>query len=140
MKEETLRVVERHQLKVHVVSNTWLRKPDGPLINKVVVAEGPDAADDWIADHIESGDICITGDIPLAGRCLEKGAAVLGHGGKPFTEDSIGMALAIRDLKSHLRDTGAIKDHGPSFSKADRSKFLSVLEDMVQKTKRTHRD
>ena len=135
VKEEVLRVAERHQLKVHVVGNTWMRNPDGPLVNKVVVADGPDVADDWIADHIGSGDICITGDIPLAGRCLEKGAAVLGHAGKPFTEDSIGMALAMRDLKSHLRETGEIKDHHSGFTKADRSKFLSALEDMVRKQK-----
>ncbi len=135
VKEEVLRVAERHQIKVHVVGNTWLRKPDGPLVNKVVVAEDPGAADDWIADHIDPRDICITGDIPLAGRCLEKGAAVLDHSGKSFTVDSIGMALAMRDLKSHLRDTGEIKDHGPTFTKADRSKFLSALEDMVRKVR-----
>ncbi len=97
------------------------------------MAEGPDIADDWIADHIAASDICITGDIPLASRCIEKGAAVLGHSGKPFTEDSIGMALAMRDLKTHLRDSGEIKDHHPGFTKTDRSKFLSALDDMVRK-------
>lgn len=136
VKDEVLRVAERHTLKIHVVGNTWMRRPDGPLVNKVVVPDGPDVADDWIADHIQAGDICITGDIPLASRCLEKGAAALGHTGKPFTEDSIGMALAMRDLKSHLRDTGEIKDHGPSFSKADRSRFLSALEEMVRKVQK----
>ena len=81
VKDEVLRVAERHDLKIHVVCNTWMRRPDGPLVNKVVVADGPDVADDWIADHIGAHDICITGDIPLASRCLEKGAAVLGHTG-----------------------------------------------------------
>ena len=135
VKDEVLRVAERHNMQIHVVGNTWLRKLDGPLVNKVVVPEGPDVADDWIAEHISDGDICITGDIPLAGRCIEKGAAALGHTGKPFTEDSIGMALAMRDLKTHLRDTGEIKDHHPGFAKADRSRFLSALEDAVQKMK-----
>ena len=133
VKDEVLRVAERHNLKIHVVGNSWMRRPDGPLVNKVVVAEGPDVADDWIAERISAPDICVTGDIPLAGRCIEKGAAALNHTGKPFTEDSIGMALAMRDLKSHLRDTGEIKDHHPGFTKADRSKFLSALEDAVQK-------
>ena len=72
VKDETLRVAERHNLRLHVGGNTWLRKPDGPLVNKVVVPEGPDVADDWIAEHVGLGDICITGDIPLAGRCIEK--------------------------------------------------------------------
>jgi uncharacterized protein YaiI (UPF0178 family) len=132
VKDEAIRVAERHGLAVHVVGNTWLRKAAGPLVNKVVVPEEPDAADDWIADHISESDICITGDIPLAGRCVEKGAAVLGHSGRPFTQDSIGMALAMRDLKTHLRETREIKDHHPAFSTTDRSRFLSALEDMVR--------
>ncbi len=135
VKDETLRVAERHNLRLHVVGNSWLRKPEGPLVNKVVVPEGPGVANDWIAEHAGPGDICITGDIPLAGRCIEKGAAALGHSGNPFTEDSIGMALAMRDLKTHLRHSGEIKDHHPEFTKADRSRYLSALEDMVQKVK-----
>jgi len=135
VKEEVLRVAEQHQLKVHIVSNTWFRRGDGPLVNKVVVPEEPDAADDWIAERIQRDDICVTGDIPLAGRCLGQGAAALGHTGKPFTEDSIGMALAMRDLKSHLHNTGDIKDYTPSFTKADRLRFISALEDAVRKQK-----
>ena len=133
VRHEVVRVAERHKLRVHLVSNTWMRYPDGPLVNKVVVGEGSDVADDWITEHISSQDICVTADIPLAGRCIEKGAAALGHTGEAFTEDSIGMALAIRDLKTHLRSSGEIKDHAPTFGKADRCRFLSELEELVRK-------
>ena len=136
VKDEVLRVATRHGLTVHVVGNTWLRMTESPLIRRVVVAEGPDAADDWIAEHIGTGDIAITGDIPLAARCLEAGAAALDHKGKPFTRDNIGMALSMRELKSQLRETGEIRDTGPGFSKADRSNFLQALELAVQKAKR----
>jgi len=132
VKDEVLRVATRHKLTVHMVSNSWMRLADSPLIHRVVVAEGPDVADDWIAEHIGVGDIAITADIPLASRCIKNGAAAIGPTGKPFTEDSIGMALAMRDLMSHLRDTGEIKGGGPSFSKQDRSRFLSALESAVQ--------
>lgn len=132
VKDEVLRVATRHNLKVHMVSNSWMRLADSPLIHRVVVAEGPDVADDWIAEHIGVGDIAITSDIPLASRCIKNGAAAIGPTGKPFTEDSIGMALAMRDLMSHLRDTGEIKGGGPGFTKQDRSRFLSALESAVQ--------
>lgn len=135
VKDEVMRVAERHNLTVHVVGNTWMRRPEGPLVNKVVVSEGPDVADDWIADRIGAGDVCITGDIPLAARCIENGASVLGHTGKPFTQDSIGMALALRDLKTQLREAGEIKDYHAGFAKADRSRFLSALEEMVRAVK-----
>jgi uncharacterized protein YaiI (UPF0178 family) len=135
VKDEILRVAERHALQVHLVSNAWLRIDGGPKLNKVLVPDGPDVADDWIADHIGAYDICITGDIPLAARCIEKGASVLGHTGKPFTPDSIGMALAMRDLKSQLREAGELKDHHAGFKKADRSRFLSALEEMVRAVK-----
>ena len=132
VKDEVLRVAARHGLKVHMVSNAWMRLADSPLINRVVVAEGLDAADDWIAEHIAAGDIVITADIPLAARCIERGARVLGPTGKPFTEDGIGMAVAMRDLMAHLRDTGEITGGGPSFTKQDRSRFLSALEETVR--------
>ena len=131
VKDEVLRVAERHNMQIHVVGNTWLRKPDGPLVNKVVVPEGPDVADDWIAEHISDGDICITGDIPLAGRCIEKGAAALGHTGKPFTEDSIGTQLAMRDLMAHLRDTGEVRGGGRGRNRRDRERFIEALERTV---------
>ncbi len=136
VKDEVLRVAARHGLTVHIVGNTWLRMTESPLINRVVVPEGPDAADDWIADNIGAGDIAITGDIPLAARCLEAGATVMNHGGKPFTADNIGMALSMRELKSQLRETGEIRDTGPAFSRNDRSKFLQALETAVQAAKR----
>ncbi len=136
VKQEVLKVAGRHGLRVHLVGNTWLRAGDGPLVNRVVVAEGADAADDWIAERIGPGDIAITADIPLAARCLEKGAKALGPTGKPFTPDSIGMALAMRDLKAHLRETGEIKGYVPNFTKQDRSRFLSALEETIQALKR----
>ncbi len=132
VKDEVLRVAVRHGLTVHMVSNAWMRLADSPLINRVVVAEGPDAADDWIAEHISVGDIAITADIPLAARCIERGARVLGPTGKSFTEEGIGMAVAMRDLMAHLRDTGEITGGGPSFTRQDRSRFLSALEEAVR--------
>ncbi|SCA57692.1 conserved hypothetical protein [Candidatus Terasakiella magnetica] len=136
VKDETLKVVGRHNIRVHFVSNQWLRLPQSSLINIVVAPEGPDEADNWIAEHIGDQDICITGDIPLADRCIKKGAHVLNHNGKEFTPDSIGMALASRDLMTHLRDLGEIEGGGgKSFNKNDRSRFLSALETYVQKLK-----
>ena len=132
VKDEVLRVAGRHGLIVHVVSNSWMRLAESPLIRQMVVPEGPDAADDWIADHIVPGDIAITADIPLADRCLKAGAQALGPAGKPFTEDSIGMALAMRDLMGHLRESGEISGNNPAFTKEDRSRFLRVLEEIVQ--------
>jgi uncharacterized protein YaiI (UPF0178 family) len=136
VKDEVLRVAGRHGLRVHMVSGQGMRLPQNPLVNPVVVAEGPDAADDWIAERIGAGDIAVTADIPLAARCLEAGAAALGPGGKPFTADNIGMALSMRELKSQLRETGEIRGGGPSFTKQDRSRFLQALEAAVQKVKR----
>lgn len=133
VKEEVLKVAYRHDLVVHLVSNSWLRLPVGDTIKKVVVGDGFDAADDWIAERATPGDICITGDIQLAARCLEQGAQVLGHNGKPFTSDNIGMALAMRELKSQLRDMGEDRGFNASFSAKDRSRFLSALELAVQK-------
>jgi uncharacterized protein YaiI (UPF0178 family) len=132
VKAEVLRVAERHGLNIHLVSNSGMRVAESPLIHRVIVSEGSDAADDWIAERIGDGDIAITADIPRAARCLKRGASVLGPTGKPFTEDSIGMALAMRDLNAHLRDTGEIKGHNPSFSKQDRSRFLQALEQTIQ--------
>ena len=136
VKDETLKVAARHGLAVYMVSNAWLRMAEGPLVHRVVVAEGADAADDWIAERIGPDDIAITADIPLAARCLDKGATVLGPNGKPFTEAGIGMAVAMRDLMSHLRDTGDVKGGGPAFGKQDRSRFLQALEQAVQDIRR----
>ena len=137
VKEEVLRVAARHGLTVHMVGNSWLRHGgDNPLINRVVVPEGPDAADDWIAAHIGTGDIAVTDDIPLAARCLEKGAYALGATGSAFTRDNIGNALAMRDLKSHLRETGEGGNYNPSFTRQDRSRFLQALENTIQALRR----
>ena len=101
-------------------------------MQRVIVNDTPDAADDWIADHISPNDIAVTADIPLASRCLKAGAAVIGPTGKPFTEEGIGMALAMRELSAHLRETGESKGYNASFTRQDRSQFLQSLEQAVQ--------
>ncbi len=131
-----MKVALRHQVPVHFVANSWMRLPLGPLVNRVVVTEGPDIADDWIAERVGAGDIAITADIPLAARCLRAGAKVVGPTGKPFDQGSIGMALAMRDLQSHLRETGESRGFNPSFTPKDRSRFLEALEHAVQAVKR----
>ena len=136
VKPEVLRVADRHGLPVHMVSNQWLRLDDHPRVHRVVVGDALDAADDWIAERIDNGDIAITADIPLAARCLDAGASVIGPTGKPFTEQSIGMALAMRDLMAHLRDTGEVTGGGSAFSKQDRSRFLTALEETIQSIRR----
>ena len=136
VKDEVLRVAARHDLITHLVSNRWLRGADNPLVRRVVVTEGFDAADNWIAEHATAGDIVITADIPLASRCLKNGAAVLGPSGRPFSEANIGMALAMRELKSQLREMGEINDQHGSFSKQNRSTFLQALEREIQALKR----
>jgi len=136
VKDEAVRVAERHGLDIHFVSNAYMRLPEGPLIHRVVVTDGPDAADDWIVERIGEGDIAVTADIPLAARCLKAGARVIGSTGRPFTEAGIGMALAMRDLSAHLRETGASKGYNASFTRQDRSQFLQALEQAVQAAKR----
>lgn len=133
VKDEIYRVAGRHKLTTYVVSNSWLRIPQSPLIEQVVVDDGFDAADDWIVENVGEKDVVITSDIPLADRCLKKSAVVLGPAGKPFTQQSIGMSMAMRDLNTHLRDIGEISGHNASFSKKDRSNFLNVLENTLQK-------
>jgi len=122
-------------MQVFMVGNTWLRSANSVVVRRVVVAAEPDAADEWIIRHITEGDICITGDIPLASCCVEKGARVINHVGKRFTEDNIGMAIAMRELKTHLRDTEVISEYNPPFNKQDRSRFLSALQDLMRTTK-----
>jgi len=132
VKAEILKVSYRHKLAVYIVSNQWMRLEVGPLVEKIVVADGPDAADDWIADHITARDIAITADILLAKRCLDAGATVIGPTGKVFSPDNIGMAVAMRDLKAHLRETGESRGFNPSFTQRDKSRFLQALEKAVQ--------
>ncbi len=136
VKDETVRVAERHGFAVKMVSNAWMRLPESALVERVLVPEGPDKADDWIADRAGRGDIVVTADIPLAARCLKAGALVMGPRGVPFREDGIGMALAMRDLKAELRESGTIRDGGPAFAKADRSRFLNAMETMARAAKR----
>jgi uncharacterized protein YaiI (UPF0178 family) len=132
VKDEVLRVAERHNLQVYVVSNSGMRPSRNPMVRQIVVPQTPDAADDWIAEHITANDICVTADIPLAARCLEIGAVSLHSNGKPFTQESIGMALAMRDLMQQLREAGDVKGTNPPFTKDDRSRFLQALEGAVQ--------
>lgn len=130
VREEVFRVAGRLSLVVHVVSNgsRGIRLPDAPWIRRVIVTEGPDAADDWIAEHIGASDLCITADIPLAARCLEKGGRALAPNGRLWTTDNIGSALAGREIARHLREIGA-STRGPApMASADRSRFLSALE------------
>ena len=136
VKEEAVRVADRHGLAIHFVSNAFMRLPDGMNVNRVVVPDGPDVADNWIAERITRQDICITADIPLASRCLKAGAKVIGSTGKPFTDANIGNALAMRELQQHLRETGESKGYNASFTREDRSRFLQALEQAVQDIKR----
>ena len=137
VKAEVEKVAARHGLAVTIVSNGGLRPSANPLLRHVVVAEGADAADDWIAEHIGAGDICITADIPLAARCLERNARVLGPNGKTFTADNIGMALASRELSRHLRElTPGGQTRHAGFDGRDRSRFLGELENCIQALKR----
>lgn len=137
VKDEVIRVAERHGLIVHVVSNSGMRPTGNPLLRPVVVPPAPDAADDWIADRIAPSDVCVTADIPLASRCLARGAKALHPNGKPFTEESIGMALAMRDLMRQLREAGDVKGTNPAFTREDRSRFLRALEELIQAIRRS---
>ena len=132
VKDETIRVATRHGLKTYLVSDGGIRPNRTALVELVIVAQGADAADDWIATHIQIADICVTGDIPLAARCLERGALAIKPNGESFTEDGIGMALANRELMQGLRESGEITGGPKPFSKSDRSEFLNRLETAVQ--------
>jgi hypothetical protein len=132
VKDEIVRVAERHRLKVYMVSNSWMRLPASEVVERVVVAEGPDAADDWIATRMGPRDIAVTADILLASRCVAAGGRAIGPSGKPFNEQSIGMAVAMRNLMSHLRETGQVRGFNAAFTRNDRSRFLQALEREVQ--------
>ncbi|MGE0749557.1 MAG: YaiI/YqxD family protein [Variibacter sp.] len=136
VKDEAYRVAARYGLKVYVVSNAGVAVPRDPLIERVVVPAGPDAADDWIAARAGAPDIVVTADIPLAARCVKAGAAVIAPNGKAFDENSIGMALATRNLMDSLRSTGAITGGPKPFSARDRSEFLSALDRAAVRTRR----
>jgi len=139
VKEETYKVAWRHNVPVVIVSNSPIRVPAHPLISRVVVSDGFDAADDWIVEHVEAHSVVITADILLADRCLKSGCgAVIAPTGKPFTKASIGNAVAVRAIMADLR-AGAIGDSigGPvPFAKADRSRFLSALDETLVRLQR----
>ncbi|MBE1292386.1 MAG: YaiI/YqxD family protein [Shimia sp.] len=129
VKAEVERVGTRHKVKIYVVSNGGLRPSQNPLVENVIVPEGPDVADMWIADRAKTGDVVITGDIPLAAKCVEAGARVLKHNGEALTAANIGNVLATRDLMADLRAADPFRQGGgKGFTKADRSRFLDALE------------
>ena len=138
VKDETYKVAVRYGVPVKVVTNSWMRTPMGQNVELVLVEKSCvlDVADDWIAERAGPGDIVITADIPLAARCVEAGARVLGHRGKVFTPESIGDALATRDLMADLREGGEMTGGPPPFSKRDRSKFLQALDETVNSVRR----
>lgn len=132
VKDEVYRVAKRHGLKVHVVANSRINVPRDPLFAAVVVSGRFDAADDWIVEQVMPWDITITSDIPLAARCLAKGSRVLDARGKPFTQDSIGDALASREISAFLRDMGEMGTGPKPYTPKDRSRFLGTLENQIQ--------
>lgn len=126
----------RHGLRTYVVSNRLIAIPPSPLIERVVVTQGMDVADDWIAEQAGARDIVISADIPLAARCVASGACVLDPRGRVLDADAIGMALAMRNLMEDLRSTGAIMQGGRGFTRADRSTFLSALDTAVVRARK----
>lgn len=136
VKAEVYKVAERHGVDVHVVSNGGVAIPHRPQIHRVIVGQEPDAADDWIAERAAKGDVVVTADVPLAARCVKTGAAVIAPNGREFTESSIGMALATRNLMADLREAGNITGGPRAFAAADRSRFLSALHEAVVRAKR----
>ncbi|QFT79037.1 hypothetical protein FIU89_00330 [Roseovarius sp. THAF27] len=138
VKDEVERVGTRHKQKIFIVSNGGLRPSRNPLVETVIVPDGPDVADMWIAERAGPGDVVITSDIPLAAKCVEAGALVLKHNGEALTQANIGNALATRDLMSDLRAADPFRQGGgKGFTKADRSRFLDALERMVRKAAQT---
>lgn len=136
VKDEIYKVAERHGLRVVVVAGGFIRVPQHPLIERVAAGSGMDAADDWIAQRATVDDIVVTADVPLADRCVKAGASVLAPNGKPFSEASIGMTLAVRNLMTDLRSAGEITGGPRGFSPRDRSAFLSALDTAIRRIAR----
>jgi uncharacterized protein len=136
VKAEIYRVAERYGLKVYVVANAFINVPRDPRIERVVVSDGFDAADDWIVERVGASDIVITADIPLADRSLKKGAMAIGSTGVPFTPSSIGMAMANRELLANLRAMGEMTGGPKPMTARDRSRFLSSLDEAINKLRR----
>ena len=139
VKDEVYRVAERHAVPVVVVANSFMRVPQDAMIERVVVGDGPDAADDWIAERAAAGDIVVTADIPLASRCIKSGAAVIAPIGRAFSEADIGMTLAVRNLMHDLRSAGEVTGGPRPFSPRDRSAFLSALDQAIRRTQRARK-
>ena len=134
VKDEVVKVAERHGVPVTFVSNGGLRPSRDPMVRNVVVPkEKADAADDWIVENAAANDVVVTADVPLAARTVALGCHVLGPTGRPFTPETIGMAVAMRDLKQHLRETGESKGYNASFSRGDRSRFLGELDRVLRR-------
>jgi uncharacterized protein YaiI (UPF0178 family) len=136
VKEETYKVAIRYGLHTVVISNSFMQIPASPLITRVIVAAGPDAADDWIVEHVAAGDVVVTSDIPLAARALAKEAQAIAPYGRAFTEESIGLALAQRALMEHIRSTGETTGGPPPFAPKDRSRFLQALDQAIAREMR----
>jgi len=136
VKGEVYRVAERHGINVVVVSNTPIAVPSEPFITRAVVSAGMDKADDYIVEHATKGVIVITADVPLAARVVKTGAIAIAPNGKPFTDDSVGMALATRNLMDQLRSAGAVTGGPKPFSRQDRSAFLQSLDREIVRLKR----
>jgi uncharacterized protein YaiI (UPF0178 family) len=136
VKDEIYRVAGRQRIDVAVVANSFMAVPNEPWIERVIVSAGFDAADDWIAERARPGAVVVTADIPLASRCVKAGATVIGPTGKPFTDDSVGMALATRNLMQDLRAMGEVTGGPKPFSSRDRSAFLTALDVAVNRLKR----
>jgi uncharacterized protein len=136
VKDEIYRVATRLGVPVSVVAGQLIRVPQDPLIERVAAGSGMDAADDWIAERAGPGDVVITADVPLASRCVKAGAEVIAPNGKPFSEASIGMTLAVRNLMTDLRSSGEITGGPKSFSPRDRSSFLSTLDQTIRRIQR----
>ncbi|TNM62128.1 YaiI/YqxD family protein [Aliirhizobium smilacinae] len=137
VKPEILKVAERHGLEVTFVANSGLRPSRDPMVKNIIVSGAFDAADDWIAERATTGDIVVTADVPLAGRCVAAGAFVTGPTGRLFDKTNIGMATAMRDLGAHLRETGESKGYNAAFSPRDRSAFLETLDRLCRRAKST---
>jgi len=136
VKNEVYRVAERYKLNVTLVANSRMRVPQSSRVKLEVVGDGFDEADDWIVEHVQEGDVVITADIPLAGRCITAGAEVLSNSGKRFTDDNIGQTLATRDLLAELRGAGEITGGPPPLTQRDRSEFLQKLDVVIQSIRR----
>jgi uncharacterized protein YaiI (UPF0178 family) len=137
VKAEVERVGTRHKMKIFIVSNGGIRPSSNPLIDTIIVEQGADEADKWIAERVGAGDIVVTGDIPLAAKCVEAGAQVLNHNGEVMSTENIGNILATRDLMADLRAADPFRQGGGrSFSKADRAAFLNALERAAQRVTR----